>query len=626
MKRIVSVLLLLALLLSCLPSLAFAEAAPLATLLFGSDFQNNCYSPRYDRTLYDGVPYEQQPRGQSLAALLHSVATSGKVPDAALFAGDYTDHFQEDGDGDYCAGDGIRQIRSMLNDTFGADYTGQHVTLFSQGNHDAAEAEGIAESGLQPYDANDTYLVYIINEREFPYYQYRIDGAQELVRSTALRLSETLTPLAEAGERRPIFILCHVPLHYSSRYSGMDNTYAQYIFDEVNRLAETLNVFFLFGHNHSGASADYEAAWGGAVNFVARGQTLDVNFDGHTSKEGSNPRALNFTYMNAGYTGYSTSATNETLTLSLITIYDNHVEISRYDKDGEYTCAESLGQTDPRKPSEGEIRNYPIQLPLYLFSDFTIDAVSENPRYGRVICNGETVKAVPSERYELSGWSLVPEDAATVTRVGNEFFFSNLIADCTLTVSFAERVCPSTQFTDVNPSYWYHDGIDFCLAKSLFKGMEETVFAPEQPMTRAMLVTVLYRLENSPVILPSDMFDDVLLELWYYIPVVWASVTGIVHGVDEQHFAPEDNVTREQLATILYRYAVYSHQPVTANGDLEQFTDAASISPYAERAMHWAVGAGLLNGVEEALLEPNGFATRAQIASILMRYCEVVAE
>lgn len=621
MKRIISLVLIFVLLLTCLPLVQAADKP--VTILLGSDYQNNCYNPKYDRYLYDNTPLAEQPRTLMLQKLLASVAADGVTPDAAMFVGDYTDHFQSDGNDAHCSGEGISYIRTMLDDAFGADYTASHTTLFTQGNHDYEGTPELASSGLQPYDADDAYLVYVINERDFPYSQTA--SMEPTISATAQRLGESMDELVDAGETRPIFVLCHVPLHYSSRYNGGDNPYASLIFSELNEAAENLNVLFFFGHNHSGAAADYEADWGGAVNFVARGQSLDVNTPNHGAA-GTNKQTLNFTYLNAGYVGYSTSATNDTRTVSVLSIYDSRVVVSRYDAKGAYTAAESLGQTNPLKPSEGEVTNYPISVPLLTHTDYTVSAVSASPLYGSVQVKNGYILAVPDKNYGVSGWTLTPENAATVTQDGNTFFFSNLTADCTLSVQFSEVYCPSKQFKDLDAAKWYHDGVDYALSHGMFQGISDTCFDPNGAMTRAMLATVIYRLEGAPAIMPTDKFTDVPDSAWYAHAVSWCQLRGIVNGISADRFAPNAKVTREQAAAMLLRYSAYKGYAIQGYADLGAFRDADRISAYATDAMRWAVSVELLNGVGNQQLDPQGNATRAQLAVILMRFCLNVAE
>ena len=138
-------------------------------------------------------------------------------------------------------------------------------------------------------------------------------------------------------------------------------------------------------------------------------------------------------------------------------------------------------------------------------------------------------------------------------------------------------------------------------------------------------MTILHRLEGQPAA-GEAAFSDVPAGQWYTEAVAWAAANSIVNGVSDTTFAPNDPVTREQMAAILYRYAQYKGYDVTASGDLSGYTDAGAIRPYAEAAMAWANGAGLITGVSDTTLQPRGNSTRAQVATILMRFCQKVAE
>ena len=139
-------------------------------------------------------------------------------------------------------------------------------------------------------------------------------------------------------------------------------------------------------------------------------------------------------------------------------------------------------------------------------------------------------------------------------------------------------------------------------------------------------MTILYRLEGSPAVTGTSAFVDVPAGQWYTDAVNWAAANQIVKGTSATTFAPNDSITREQMAAILYRYAQYKGYDVTASADLSAYTDAAIISSYAVSAMQWAVGEGLINGITDTTLVPGGSATRAQVAAILMRFCENVAK
>lgn len=182
--------------------------------------------------------------------------------------------------------------------------------------------------------------------------------------------------------------------------------------------------------------------------------------------------------------------------------------------------------------------------------------------------------------------------------------------------------CLSEQFGDLNTDAWYHKDTDYVLEKGLMNGVAESLFAPNESVTRAMLVTILHRLEGAPETESSDSFADVKPGAYYADAVKWARHNGIVNGITETLFAPNNKLTREQIAAILYRYAAYKGIVTAIEGDHLGFSDADAISGYALEAMNWACGSGLINGRGNNTLAPRDGATRAEIAAILHRFIE----
>lgn len=178
-------------------------------------------------------------------------------------------------------------------------------------------------------------------------------------------------------------------------------------------------------------------------------------------------------------------------------------------------------------------------------------------------------------------------------------------------------------FTDVSTSDWFYDDVAFVYENGLFSGTDSRSFSPNASMTRAMLVTVLYRLEGEPTVTGRSSFTDVRSGTYYEKAVIWAAANGIVTGTDSTSFSPDAKVTREQLAAILYRYAQYRKLDTDASAKLNSFTDADSVSAYASEALGWAVSEGLINGASGKLM-PKGDATRAQVAAILHRFVKNV--
>ena len=197
-----------------------------------------------------------------------------------------------------------------------------------------------------------------------------------------------------------------------------------------------------------------------------------------------------------------------------------------------------------------------------------------------------------------------------------------------LTLCEGGEGCPSSAYVDVPEStHWAHVGIDFVLKSGLFYGTSDTTFEPDGEMTRAMLVTVLYRLEGQPKPTTENPFGDVAAGTWYTDAVIWAAENKIVNGIGGDLFDPDGSVTREQMAAILYRYSVFKGLTMTQGAFAMTYPDEAGISAYALEAMRWANAEKLINGTEldgTVYLDPQGSATRAQVAAILMRYVQNV--
>lgn len=191
-----------------------------------------------------------------------------------------------------------------------------------------------------------------------------------------------------------------------------------------------------------------------------------------------------------------------------------------------------------------------------------------------------------------------------------------------ITVEFTDGTLP---FTDVRETDWFYDDVVFAYENGLFSGTTATTFSPYAPMTRAMLVTVLYRLEGEPAVTGRSGFSDVTIGSYYEAAVTWTADNGIVNGTSATTFSPSENVTREQMAAILCRYAQYKQYGTSASASLSAFSDAAAVSTYAEAPLSWAVAEKLVNGTDGKLL-PRASATRAQVAAILHRFVENITK
>lgn len=184
-------------------------------------------------------------------------------------------------------------------------------------------------------------------------------------------------------------------------------------------------------------------------------------------------------------------------------------------------------------------------------------------------------------------------------------------------------------FTDVTQGDWYYDAVAYAYENGLMTGTGDRLFAPSGTTTRAQLVTILHRLEGTPALPDTALdypFSDVAADSWYGTAVYWARANGIVNGVSDTAFAPNQALTREQMAAILYRYAEYKGADLSASADLSGYTDAGQIATYAQAAMAWSNGTGLITGTSDTTLSPRGTATRAQVATILQRMSDLFAQ
>lgn len=268
---------------------------------------------------------------------------------------------------------------------------------------------------------------------------------------------------------------------------------------------------------------------------------------------------------------------------------------------------------------------YPVSVPSSV-KHGSISVSAKNASKGTTV----TVTVQPEDGYQLDTLSVTDKDgqALKLTNKGNgKYSFTMPASKVSVQASFvlAEALDSGLPFADVNSGDWFYDAVQYVYDNGLMSGTSNTSFHPNTTTTRGMIVTILYQLAGTPTTAASQ-FIDVADGQYYSRAVAWASANGIVSGYGDGRFGPDDAITREQLAVILYHYASYAGCDVSGRANLSGYADDDKISSYAAEAFQWANAQGLMNGISAAVLSPAGPATRAQAACVMAHLCTEVVK
>lgn len=277
--------------------------------------------------------------------------------------------------------------------------------------------------------------------------------------------------------------------------------------------------------------------------------------------------------------------------------------------------------------SGGSVVSHAVTIP----KDTEHGTVTVSPEKAK---NGQTVTitAKPDEGYQVGKVTVTDRDGDLIKVIDKgscKYTFTMPGGKVSVEVTFVPEGQWTNPFVDVAEDAWYYDAVKYVNENGLMAGTSANTFAPDLTTTRGMIVTILYRLEGTPNIENENWgypFKDVDANAYYATAVYWARLHGIVAGYSDELFGPNDTITREQMATILYRYAQYKGYDTTARADLSRFTDAAQVGPWAVDAIRWANAEGMINGTSDTTLSPKGSATRAQAAAILTRFRQNIAK
>ena len=344
------------------------------------------------------------------------------------------------------------------------------------------------------------------------------------------------------------------------------------------------------------------------------------------------------------YIGYSDESSPD-----ITTFVEEGAEISAVgviymDPDGVCLRVRDLSEVQlvEDKPSEPENPDVPEDPDVPVNPNPGYAVTVEEPAHGDVTvtparaAKGDTVTitVTPDEGYQVEEVSITDRSGNPVEVTagsGNQYTFTMPASPVEIQVTLApveEEPAPVGEepFTDVDEGDWYYDAVQYVYEKGLMNGTAADEFAPNATTTRAMVVTILYRLEGEPSGGGETPFTDLKAGQYYLDAVAWANANGIVNGTTATTFDPDGAITRQQMAAILYRYAAYKGYDVSVSADLSSYPDAGAIQTYAQDPMAWANGSEPTLGFEDHTLQPVGNSTRAQVATLLMRFCEGVAK
>ena len=425
-----------------------------------------------------------------------------------------------------------------------------------------------------------------------------LEGSEKPLDIQTMTVSITLPTNFVTGETQNVYVQ-HKGYEYEAQVSEADGK---------------MTATFTNPHGFSAFTVTTKSAAVAEVNgnrYTSFQAAVDATGDNGTVKVLDANATLNATISGSSKTIYVENGTDESIT---VTINGTTKTIVSGEKtDFTYTHSSSSGTT-----------RYSVEV-----RGTTGGTVTASPtRAAKGATVTLTVRA--DEGYQLDGLTVTDSKGGTVKltdKGSGTYTFTMPASKVTVQATFTQNQSGTLPFTDVKTGDWFYEAVQYVYDKGMMTGVSADRFAPASTTTRGMIVTILYRLENEPAVSGGSAFTDVESGAWYADAVAWAAANDIVNGTSATTFAPNSPITREQMATMLYRFAQYKGMDaVTLQENLTGYPDGDQVSDYAIPAMNWAVGQGLIAGMENGTLVPQGSATRAQVATILMRFCENVMQ
>ena len=373
----------------------------------------------------------------------------------------------------------------------------------------------------------------------------------------------------------------------------------------------------------------------GDVTYKVTGVSLNTDsltlVEGGTATLTATVKPNNATNKNVTWSsdGTSVATVDDTGKVTAISVGSATITATTQDGNKTATCAVTV-KAPPEPEPEPEPTPPPYIPPTYAVTTpetpgGTVGVSPSRASSGRTV----TITATPDPGFALESLTVLDSrgNEIPLTDKGDgKYTFTMPASRVTVEASFAPAPLP---FEDVAPGAWYESAVRYAYFHNIMEGMSETEFAPATALTRAMAVQILYNLEGQPDLSSENLgypYEDVDAQAWYGDAVYWARITGVATGYGDGTFQPGDSITRQEFAQMLYNYAKYKGYDLSAEGDLSQFPDSESVADWAEAAMSWANGNELINGHDDGTIDAAGIGTRAQAASILMKFDQNLVE
>jgi hypothetical protein len=434
----------------------------------------------------------------------------------------------------------------------------------------------------------------------------------------------------------------HKYRYVNESLNKLDQIPISYTIDNWTSLDDPNLYFYLSGRDHdltvNGQS--FKAVWNESTHSFTVTKSGSGGSAGGGGGSGTAPGTITTgdTTVNTGSNGSASLSDNSTVTgetvtvttapdkgykVDQITVTDkdgNPVEVTD-NGDGTYSYVKPAGEVTVNVTFKAK----EVTVKINETQNGSAAADDDTAEKGDTV----TISASPDKWYKVGSATVKDAEGNSVDVKDNgdgTFSFTQPDGIVTVDVTFVRNPdadYPSRKFTDIDINAWYIDAVDYALEKGYYSGTGETTFEPDNTMTRAMFVAVLFRMDGADSSgYTKQVFDDVAAGQWYSSAVEWASENGIVSGIGDGRFDPDGEITREQMAAVMYRYAKYRgiDTSVTDTSVFNTFTDSGTVSDWAKEPMTWAAGTGLINGMGNGRLEPLGNSTRAQVAQVIMNF------